>query len=139
MLARTVEKISCASTLRGSAESVCSHDFFAKIQPVAMANPNAVPKTTMRVRGGNDFLSGMLGGSSTLTVAISFASWTLASSYSFVKVSKTASCTLVVRYRSAYFTPSRGSLRIDGYRESCCCPEDPGVDVYRTTRSEEHT
>src|SRR5438034_268555 len=38
----------------------------------------------------------------------------LPSSYSLVRDSKTASCTLVRRYRSAYVTPSRGSLRIDG-------------------------
>src|SRR5215475_8178488 len=120
ILAFTVAKTSFARVLRGSFTSVPSQALWHRIQADASAHANAVPRTTIAIRGGNDFLSGISGTSSTLTVGISLASCTLANSYSLVRVSKMASCTLVWRYRSAYVTPSSGSFRIDGYKGSPC-------------------
>ena len=43
------------------------------------------------LRGGNDFRSGTIGASSTLTLGVSFASSTFANSYCCVKTSNTVS------------------------------------------------
>src|SRR5260370_21527103 len=87
----TVVNISCAKTFLGSLESVWSQDVFPNTQVDATAKANAVPTNMIIIRGGNDFLSGMLGESRTFTTGISLTSWTLAISYSLVRASNTAS------------------------------------------------
>ena len=97
----TVSKTSCANTFPGSPGPFAPMPCGQTSSYRRTRKPRPPPTRLIRVRGGNDFLSGTLGGSSTLTVGISFASCTLAISYSWVSVSKTASSTLVLRYKSA--------------------------------------
>src|SRR5580704_4080639 len=87
----SVATISCARTLRGSFGSASSHLFAPNIQITEELITRNVPKKTISKRGGNDFFSGILPGSSTFTLGVSFASCTLASSYCSVSNSYTVS------------------------------------------------
>src|SRR5580704_10192531 len=111
---RTSASICRANIFRGSPASALSQMSEPKIQTLTAISAIIVPTNMISNRGGNDFLSGIGAGSSTLTVGISFASCTFANSNSLVKTSSTASWIRVRRYKSAYVTPSRGNFRIEG-------------------------
>src|SRR6266568_6140133 len=76
-----VWKISCAKTFPGSCASTSSHRDLPKTKTAPAANVKKVERNMIKNRGGNDFLSGMRAASSTLTLGVSFASCTFASSY----------------------------------------------------------
>ena len=91
LLAFSVSATSSASSFLGSCGSIDAYVRFAKIHAHAPRKKNAAPKAVNSPRGGNDFLVGTTGASRTLTLGISFASCTLASSYCWVRSSKTVS------------------------------------------------
>ena len=63
----------------------------------ARKKANRVPRTVIRMRGGNEIFSGTIAGSRTLTVGISLASWIFAISYSCTRSSYTVSWILFSR------------------------------------------
>src|SRR5438874_3096333 len=87
----TVATTSCASILRGSAGSACCHWLEPSTHTTDIAPARNVPRNMINKCGGNDFLSGIVAGSKTLTLGVSFASCTFASSYCSVSNSKTVS------------------------------------------------
>src|SRR6266478_2381800 len=87
----TAATISCARILRGSSGSARGHWFAPSTQTIEAPAARSVPRNMINKRGGNDFFSGIVAGSRTLTLGVSFASCTLASSYCCVSSSKTVS------------------------------------------------
>src|ERR1700674_5062920 len=88
---------SCAKTLRGSCGSTSSQRAEPNTQTTDKARARKVPKSMTTKRGGYDFFSGILAGSKTFTLGVSFASCTLASSYCSVRSSYTVSWIFVCR------------------------------------------
>src|SRR5882762_1368401 len=89
--ALTAPATSWAKIFRGSRGSTSSHCAEPNTQTVDSATARNVPKNMITKRGGHDFFSGILAGSKTFTLGVSFASWTLASSYCSVRSSYTVS------------------------------------------------
>ena len=77
----TLSITSWANILPGSLESVSFHLWRAKIQRDAAQNISKPPATVINIRGGNAFFSGTTAASRTLTLGVSLASCTFASSY----------------------------------------------------------
>src|SRR5580692_9343237 len=82
---------SFARILRGSSGSPVRQCSAPNTQTTDIDKTKNVPRNMINNRGGNDFFSGTCAGSSTLTLGVSLASSTLASSYCSVRSSKTVS------------------------------------------------
>src|SRR5437667_3629784 len=88
---------SSARRLRASSGSTPLQAELPSTQRHAAAKTNIVPRIMMTRRGGLDFFSGTLPGSSTFIVGIDFASSILASSYLWFSIRYTASAILFWR------------------------------------------
>src|SRR5690349_14000209 len=97
----TVLSTSRTKIFCGSLALISFQRAWPKTQIVAALKHRKAPTNIIAERGGKDFFSGTLAASRTFTLGISLASATLASSYSWVRVSKTASSTFERRYKSA--------------------------------------
>src|SRR3989442_15923876 len=87
MRAFSVPATSCKKILRGSCGSTSFHRADPNTQTTEKQKTKNAPSSMITRRGGDDFPSGILAGSSTLTLGVSFASCTLASSYCSVSSS----------------------------------------------------
>src|SRR5207249_5433375 len=85
--ALNVANTSRAKTLRGSFGSPWCQWLDARTKTIHTEAAKNVPRNMIRRRGGNDFFSGTVAGSRVLTLGVSFASCTLASSYCSVSSS----------------------------------------------------
>src|SRR5579862_528742 len=101
MYGRMLPPTSEARTLRASCGSSCFQFSLPRTHSAPSTPAKTAPPKPMSALGGKDFFSGTLEGSNTFTLGVSFASCTFAISYSRVRVSNTASSTLVCRYKSA--------------------------------------